>query len=128
MVTRNILTLCFIYTLRYIYIYICTIGWIFKKFIHRYTLNSQKSNGLNPRNEMGMKKNNQSIYLNNIHLEISKNFVFFTKKTYSLYKLLWIFFFEYTMNFWNTKSWNILYLYIVYSRQNYLFQFEYDIR
>lgn len=77
---------------------------------------------------MGMKKNNQSIYLNNIHLEISKNFVFFTKKTYSLYKLLWIFFFEYTMNFWNTKSWNILYLYIVYSRQNYLFQFEYDIR
>lgn len=78
---------------------------------------------------MGMKKNNRSIYLNNIHLEISKNFVLFIKKNtvyINFFEL--IFFFEYTMNFWNTKSWNILYLYIVYSRQNYLFQFEYDIR
>lgn len=44
---------------------------------------------------MGMKKNNQSIYLNNIHLKISKNFVLFTKKTYSLYKYRLYNFFEF---------------------------------
>lgn len=44
---------------------------------------------------MGMKKNNQSIYLNNIHLEISKNFVLFIKKN-----TVYINFFELIFFFW----------------------------
>lgn len=71
----------YIHITLYIYIFARLVEFSKSSFIHIYILNSQKSNGLNPRNEMGMKKNNQSIYLNNIHLEISKNFVLFIKKT-----------------------------------------------
>lgn len=71
---------------------------------------------------MGVKKNNQSIYLNNIHLKISKNFVFIKKNTVyiNFFELIFFLNTQWIFEIQNRETFCILYIRdkIIYSNLN----------